>query len=259
MATVSTYLSELADGFVFSENQKNQIKTSVQTIKDRLEAYFSKTIYSVKEIRIFGSYDRNTIINNKDVDVDIMVLFENSQGYTPQTYLNKLKEFANNSYSQSINAQSNPAIKISLNHITFELVPAYQKYLQYGIKSYFIPKTSNNTFSFEAWEQTEFDFNKKIKEACNNSKNIYRLILLMKSWCSKNNYISSYKLEQFIVEQYYYNCNTLFDYISTFVDNTNWKVDNKLKVLKDYMDKAKEYKNNGDENNAIEELKKINF
>jgi len=258
MATVSTYLSDLADGLVFSENQKSQIKTSVQTIKDRLEGYFSKTIYPVKEIRIFGSYDRNTIINNKDVDIDIMIVFENSQGYTPQTYLNKLKEFASNSYSQSINAQSNPAIKISLNHITFELVPAYQRYLQYGIKSYFIPNTNNGTFSFDAWEQTEFDFNKKIKEACNNSKNIYRLILLMKSWCSKNNYISSYKLEQMIVECNYYQSDTiLFDYLYRFIATR--QIEGNLKSLYDNIMKVQEYRNQGNENAAIEELKKVSF
>src|SRR5574343_772631 len=145
MSTVSTYLSNLADELKLSNSEKIKIDTSIATIKNRINGYFKdNSYYQVEDIIVFGSYARGTMIGNNDKsDIDIMVVFTNSSNYKPQTFLTKLKEFASNSYSTSEINQSSPTIKIELNHIIFELVPAYQKYIQYGLKDYYIPKTSN--------------------------------------------------------------------------------------------------------------------
>ena len=46
------------------------------------------------------------------------------------------------------------------------------------------------------------------------------MIRLMKYWNAKNDYpYSSYELEQKIVNQLYYSCNNLWDYIYLFVNN----------------------------------------
>lgn len=262
MATVSTHLTDIADKLKFSDDEKSKINTSIDTIKKRINGYFKNDIsYQVEDIIIFGSYARGTIVKNSDKsDIDIMVIFKNSAEYKPQTFLTKLKEFANNSYSTSEIKQSSPTIKIELNHIIFELVPAYQKYLQYGLTDYYIPETKDNHFSIDRWQKTDFiEFNKQIKEKCQNSSTLYRLILLMKSWCGKNNYIQSHSLEKFIIETYYYNCSTLFDYLYTFADNANWHINDKLKSLRSFLNQAKSYKDSGYESNAIEELKKIKF
>ncbi|QED23040.1 SMODS domain-containing nucleotidyltransferase [Candidatus Deianiraea vastatrix] len=262
MATVSTHLTDIADKLKFSDDEKSKINTSIDTIKKRINGYFKNDIsYQVEDVIIFGSYARGTIVKNSDKsDIDIMVIFKNSAEYKPQTFLTKLKEFANNSYSASEIKQSSPTIKIELNHIIFELVPAYQKYLQYGLTDYYIPETKDNHFSTDGWQKTDFiEFNKQIKEKCQNSSTLYRLILLMKSWCAKNKYIQSYSLEKFIVDTYYYNCNTLFDYLYTFTTNSSWNVKQELESLRAQIIKAKNYKDQGYENSAIDELKKIKF
>ena len=58
-----------------------------------------------------------------------MVVFDTSDGQKkPQTYLDRLKKFAETKYSTSEIFQSSPTIVLSLNHIKFELVPAIYNY-----------------------------------------------------------------------------------------------------------------------------------
>ena len=65
-----------------------------QPLEIRLESYFGANI---EEKFKFGSYTRVTILPRKadeESDVDYMVVFDNSNNYTPQTFLDRLKRFA---------------------------------------------------------------------------------------------------------------------------------------------------------------------
>lgn len=141
--SVNSYLTDLASALVLSSTEKDHISTSVETIKTRLSLYFST---EVEEKKVFGSYVRGTILPRKaddKSDVDIMVVFKNPDGYKPQTFLNRLLKFAEKYYSSSEIYQSSPTIVLELNHIKFELTPAY---VQYGM--YYIPNgQSNNIFA----------------------------------------------------------------------------------------------------------------
>ena len=69
---------------------------------------------------MFGSYIRGTILPRKadaSSDIDIMVMFLNPNGYKPQTFLNRLKNFAEHYYSTSEIYQSNPTVVLELNHM----------------------------------------------------------------------------------------------------------------------------------------------
>ena len=71
--SINSYLSELASNLVLSDYEKNGISTSINTLKFRADSYFS----GLEEIKIFGSYDRQTILPRKvdeNSDIDIMLV-----------------------------------------------------------------------------------------------------------------------------------------------------------------------------------------
>jgi len=123
--SVNSYLTSLASDLVLSSDEKSNILVSNITLKTRLKSYFGSQITNHFQ---FGSNTRGTILPRKadcNSDIDYMVVFDTSDGKKkPQTYLNRLKNFAESKYSRSEIHQSHPTMVLSLNHIKFELVPA---------------------------------------------------------------------------------------------------------------------------------------
>lgn len=204
--SVNTYLQGLGSSLVLSSSERSSISTSVDTIKSRLTSYFGS---SVTEKKLYGSYVRETILPRKadeKSDVDLMVVFSNPYGYQPQTFLNKLKEFAEYYYSRSEIYQSSPTIVLELNHIKFELTPAC---VNYG--SYYIPKNSSE------WMYTDPDgFYSKLTECNkNNSYKIKPIVRILKHWNIQKNYrgIASFELERKIAEYAYFSCTSYTDYL----------------------------------------------
>ena len=70
---------------------------------------------------------------DENSDVDYMIVFDNSNNYKPQTFLDRLKRFTEAKYSTSEIYQSSPTIVLELNKIKFELVPAYNSWGTYNI------------------------------------------------------------------------------------------------------------------------------
>lgn len=209
--SVNSYLQDLGSSLVLSSNEKGSITTSIDTLKSRLTSYFGDDV--IEKI-IFGSYTRETILPRKadeDSDIDLMVVFKNPNNYKPQSFLNKLKNFAEAKYSTSEIYQSSPTIVLELNHIKFELVPAY---VYYGM--YYIPKNSSE------WMYTNpNDFNNKLMECNkNNSYKIKPVVRLLKHWnIQKNSYrLYSYELESKIANEMtyaYISCTSYTDYLKS--------------------------------------------
>lgn len=207
--SVNSYLQSLGSTLVVTSNEKSSITTSINTIKYRLESYFGDDV--IDKI-VFGSYTRETILPRKadeNSDIDLMVIFKNPNNYKPQSFLNRLKKFAEVRYSTSEIYQSSPTIVLELNHIKFELVPAY---IQYGL--YYIPKNSSE------WMYTNPNsFNDKLIECNkNNSYKIKPIVRLIKHWNIQNNYrsLSSYELENKIASEMMYaylSCTSYTDYL----------------------------------------------
>lgn len=207
--SVNTYLQGLGSSLVLSSSEKSSISTSVDTIKSRLTSYFG---LNVTEKKLYGSYVRETILPRKadeKSDVDLMVVFRNPYGYQPQTFLIKLKKFAEYYYSRSEIYQSSPTIVLELNHIKFELTPAF---VSYGL--YYIPKNSSE------WMYTDPDgFYSKLTEC--NKKNSYKIkpvVRILKHWNIQKNYrdIASFELEREIAEELmnaYLFCTSYTDYL----------------------------------------------
>ena len=198
--TVSSYLRNLSDNGIIRDQEKESIRTSIATIKRRLDNHFDDTI---EDQFIFGSYTRNTILPrsmDQRSDIDYMIVFE-YDNITPQSYLNRLKNFASKYYSTSEIKQSHPTIKLDLNHITFDLVPALSGSLLFG--DYKIPVRNHG----DDWISTNpNDLNQSLidKNKAHGSL-IKPLIRLIKYWNAQNGYIfESYELEKKIIEHSFY-------------------------------------------------------
>lgn len=257
--TINNYLILLASDLVIDDDEKEGIDTSIEAIKERLGWYFGS---EVTEKIVFGSYKRDTIlprIADENSDIDLMVVFgNNSENYQPQTYLGRLKKFAEKYYSTSVIHQSRPSIVIELNHIKFELTPASTPY-SYGSGSYLIPK--NNT----EWMYTfPNDFNKKLNECnSNNEYKIKHIIRLIKRWNVTKNYSStpSFLIEKKIADNMMYarySCTSYIDYaIEAFKqikdsDNSKW-----VNIALDRIDRAIGYEEDNDYSRAISTLEDV--
>lgn len=256
--SVNSYLSDCASNLVLSTNEKDSINTSINTLETRLNSYFGSDI---KEQFKFGSYTRVTILPRKvdeNSDVDYMIVFDNSNNYKPQTFLDRLKRFAETKYSTSEIYQSSPTIVLELNKIKFELVPAYNSW-----GTYYIPDGNGS------WMLTyPNDFNDKLTETNNNnSYKIKPLVRLIKHWNINVNYrdLTSYKIEERIAYNMtyaYYTCTSYTDYAKkAFSELKNLTYDmsilNRIDRALERIDKAIEYENDGKPYSASEEIKKV--
>lgn len=251
--SVNSYLEMLSSSLVLNSNEKSHIKTSVAKITERLGYYFS----DVKDIIVFGSYSRETILPRKvdeKSDVDIMVIFDNTNLYKPQSFINRLKSFAEHYYQTSEIHQSYPTVVLELNHIKFELVPTY---ISYG--SYYIPKNSSE------WMYTNpTNFNSTLLDCNrNNGYKIKPVIRLIKHWnIHKNDRdIASFSIEESIANNLMYayiNCTSYTEYLKRALTEIKSLTDyNKVNTAISHIDNAIEYEKNGLPYSAILEIQKV--
>lgn len=253
--SVITYLQGRASAAVLSGDEEKSINTSISTIKTRLTSHFGT---GLSEQFRFGSSTRGTILPrsmDEHSDIDYMVVFSDSN-YTPQTYLDRLKKFAETYYSSSDIKQSSPSVVLQLNHIKFDLVPALKQ--QYS--GYKIPNGPS------AWQDTNpNDFNATLiaKNTAELSM-IKPTIRLVKYWNAYNGYIfDSYSLEKYIVGLSFYGVNNLREYVFTVFDNLSlsydqpqWRKD-KLVRAKEIVAKVRQQERDNMPATAEAEIKKL--
>lgn len=251
--SVNSYLQTLASDLVLSDLEKDSVVTSVDTIKSRLASYFS----DVNEKKVFGSYDRGTILPRKadeNSDVDIMVVFGNPYDYKPQSFLDRLREFAEYYYSRSEIHQSSPSLVLELNHIKFELTPAYKRY-----DIYYIPEGSSK------WRITDPDGFSATLTECNknNEYKIKPVVRLLKYWNIKKNGrdFPSFMLEQTIAESLkdsYFTCSSYTDYFKAGLEKIKYKTDfEKVDIALNHIKQALSYENQGMLYSAELEIEKV--
>ncbi len=252
--SVLTYLVQRASEAVLSDEEKRSINTSITTLRTRLTSYFGQ---SVSEQFQFGSSTRGTILPRKmdeGSDIDYMIVFSES-GYTPQTYLDRAKRFAETYYSRSEIKQSSPTIVLELNHIKFDLVPALKSYYAYKIVG-----------SSGEWLDTNpNDFNETLTAKNNRElSKIKPTIRLVKFWNAKNGYVfDSYSLEKWIVGLSYGLCINqsrylfnVFDNLNPYSIDTKWRRE-KVERAKRVIAAVRQYEQDGMPYSAEEEVKKL--
>ena len=208
--SVLAHLTSRASILVLSSNEKLSINTSIGTLQGRLNDYFGDEI--IGQIK-FGSSTRDTILPrsvDSKSDIDYMVIFNNLSNYKPNTFIERLNRFATAKYSTSEQARSHPTVVLKLNHIMFDLVPAYQGIM--GLSTY-IPAPAS---SLSEWLITDPNgFNKKLTQVNQNNSNLIKpMIRLVKYWNAKNGHIfDSFSLEQCIAGKWYWGCTNIKDYL----------------------------------------------
>lgn len=256
--SVSTHLTGLASDLVLSDDEKLSISRSIATLSSRLSSYFGADVTGQLQ---FGSSIRGTILPRKadsNSDIDYMVVFDTSDGQKkPQTYLDRLKRFAEAKYSTSEISQSNPTIVLSLNHIRFELVPAIYSY------GYQIPSPAS---SWSDWISTDPSGTNDALQSKNKSEHyqIKPLVRLLKYWNARKGHpFTSYSLEQYVVGKFFYSCSTLRDYFyQLWLDfscdyNTAQYIKDMVDSAKEHSRKAKEFEDREMPASAEAEIKKI--
>jgi hypothetical protein len=254
--SVQSYLDSIARNAILKDSS---VTTSIATLKTRLNLYFNAT--DVTNHFTFGSNTRYTMLPrtyDPQSDVDYMIVFNNT-GYQPQTYLNKLKNFVGYYYTSSEIKQSHPTIRLNLNHITFELVPAIYN-IFYG---YQIPAPADN---FQSWINTDPNaFNLSLTEKNKNNYHLIKpLIRILKYWNANAGYVfESYELEKNIVSMNFFFCHNIKDYFYSAVESIycsylapQWK-QNAVNKLKNVVAETKLNEANGWNILAEAEIKKI--
>lgn len=253
--TVNSYLANRASNAILSSAEQASINTSINALGARLGSYFGAGLSS--HFR-FGSSTRGTILPRKideSSDIDYMIVFKDG-GFTPQTYLNRLRKFVDAYYSSSEFKQSSPSITLELNHIKFDLVPALVNVWGGG---YQIP--SGQT-TWQGTNPNDFNASLTAKNAANHSL-IKPTIRLMKFWNALSGYVfDSYSLEKWIVEQSYWLATTQREYLFQTFEKLNipsdaqWRKD-KVERAKKIIAETRSLEAGGYPNLAEAEIKKL--
>lgn len=192
--SVQSHLTDTASRAVLTATETSSIGTSITTLNARLSDHFGSNIRSQFQ---FGSSTRGTILPrsiDEKSDIDYMIVFTES-GYKPQTYIDRLKKFAETKYGSSEIKQSSPTVVLSLNHISFDLVPALSQW-----NGYQIPAPSSG---YVDWIDTDPNgFNQTLTSANQlHNYHIKPMVRLVKYWNARNGYVfNSYSLEQHLVQ-----------------------------------------------------------
>lgn len=257
--TVNSYLVNLSSSLVLRGAEKDSISTSIATLKSRLSTHFGT---DVSEQFRFGSSVRETILPRKadeNSDIDYMIVFSTLSGtFKPQTYLDRLRRFAEKYYSSSEIHQSNPTVVLELDHIKFDLVPAILQYSQYQIPS---PASS-----WSDWISTDPNgFSQRLTDAnIRHNSQIKPLVRLIKYWNASNGHLyTSFSLENYIVGLSFWGSTFLKDYFYTFWDSFSYNYNDpqytkdKVQKAKDRVSLIRQFERQGNEAAAENELQKF--
>jgi len=254
------YLTDLAKKLKLGETENNSIQGSLTAIMEKLKDYFKDD--GLKKVIAFGSYDRDTLLTRKvdtESDVDILIVFEEKR-WVSQTYLNKLKEFAETYYKKSEPYQDYPTITIELAKIKFELVPCIYKEELLEDDKYLIPNTGKSDFE---WIKTEpSDLKNQINEYPKTKAKLIDLILLYKYWNIHHGRLySTFQVETFLLKHYHHEgdlCYNFYKIIDALHFDNPQKEQNHLSVeTKKVKSNIELLINKGMSDHAFTDLQKI--
>lgn len=186
-----------------NDTERDKINASLSQLEKVLK---DKLTSNINGFIRFGSYTRNTILPRKydaKSDVDLMVVFNTANGRkTSGTYRKNLLDTISLAYPNSISKKDFPAIKLELNHIMFDIVPAYIEESWSGSKYYYIPDSG------DGWRSTTpNDINESLasKNQSYGNNVIRNTIRLCKHWNAGAGYpLESYLMEKEIINLIYW-------------------------------------------------------
>ena len=253
--SVLTHLQETASAVKIADWERTPIDTSISVLSTKLGNHFS----NLSSKFVFGSYDRRTILRrskDSNSDVDYMVVFSDGASFQPQTLMTRLRIFAEANYSKNEIYQSSPTIVLELSYIKFELAPAY---VSWG--TYYIPAPASSYLNWISTNPNGMKTDLDNKQRDNNYL-IRDLVQLLKYWNVKNDKVySSYELERYVLDKWFYSCTNLKDYFYLAVEglstsNLPSHKSSKVATLKQIVANTKKYEADNMPVTAEAEIKK---
>ena len=185
-----------------NDTERERIIASLQQLETVLR---NKLGANIKLFIRFGSFTRNTILPRKYdglSDVDLMVVFNTTANkYTPGTYRKWLLDALTAAYPNSISKKDFPTVKLELNYIMFDIVPAYSEEVFFQ-PYYYIPGSG------DSWQRTiPNDINQSLadKNQAHGGNIIRNTIRLCKHWNAGVGYPKqSYLMEKQILELFFW-------------------------------------------------------
>src|ERR1019366_1192595 len=143
-------------------------------------------------------------------DVDVLVVFKVNK-FQPQTYLNQIQKLSEKTYARSEVFPSHPTITVELEHIRFEIVPAYWEEGVF-LDDLKIPAPHNKDLK---WVDSDLHTFKKqvLTKNKDEGEKIIPIVQLIKYWNVINERpFNSYYLEDFASQRGFSSCRTLKGY-----------------------------------------------
>ena len=202
----------------YDDKERERINSSLAQLE---KVIGNKFIGQVKQIIRFGSYTRNTILPRKydpNSDVDLMIVFNTSTlKYSPGTYRKQLHDVILASYPNSLSAKDFPVVKLELNHIMFDIVPAYKDDSHWGTGSYYIPAAN------DSWRSTTpNDINDELarKNQSYGHTVVRNVIRLCKHWNASAGYpLESYTMEKQMINSVFWHGDDLYNKFTSVLNN----------------------------------------
>lgn len=200
----------------YSDAERQRINTSLSQLEEVLRRHLSGRI---KELIRFGSYTRNTILPRRydsKSDIDMLVVFDTTSGrLRPNTYRQNILNALAAAYPRSVVNKSFPTVRLELNHIMFDVVPAYSQEVFW--KSYYIPSATDQ------WMQTspnDINSNLSSKNRSYENNAVRNVIRLCKHWNASAGYpYESYIMEKNIVNTYFLAGDDLYNKFLNVLDS----------------------------------------
>lgn len=217
---INTYLTNLSKQLALTASEKEKIDKSLDYLIGKVWSVFRDKLISVAA---FGSYDRGTMLSNtiaKDSDVDVMITFKANE-FQPETYLKQLRNFGETTYPRSEVSPEHPTIMVDLQHIRFELVPAYIEERAFVNDKLMIPASPGKDIR---WIETDPEAFKTSLIQKNKEKKgqTIQIIKILKYWNALNNYpFKPYTLEKVAVNENVSGANIkefFYDFVNEFSD-----------------------------------------
>jgi len=217
MIDLNSYLTKLSKKLSVSPEEKIKIDKSIGFLTAKLWEHFQDRLLKVE---VFGSYDRGTALSpsvDPNSDVDLMVIFKTNE-YQPATFLKHLNEFADKKYSRSEVSPDHPAITVILEHVKFELVPAYWETYVLASDDLHIPAPRNKEVKWIVTDPAQFKKDLEYKNSRENNM-ITPMVQIIKYYNTlKGKPYDSFIIENFAVSRSY-PCKDLKDYFFEFIND----------------------------------------
>lgn len=254
---MNDYITETASRLVVTSREKAAINLEILKLKKRFQLW--EHIDKVKDIKLFGSFKRDTILPREvdpDSDVDVMVIFKDAFRTPKETFYDLLLQFARVNYGEQI-LKDEPSIVLNLSGIKIELTPGVEKGASINLQ---IP-TVNNQFLDWTWTDP-FELIRDVEFYDKQNDGLLRpLIRLFKLWnVNTGHHYPSYKLEHYLSHLAYINLGSLlnmFLYAATNLPTYDSSDPKKVIVLKACVGMIQDYERRGQHEDALSVMKAI--